>query len=111
MPHSFLSSLRWTTSLHITTSKPLALILFVPPPPLQLDLPPPSALLHTPLPSPLLVSYPVVKTLWGVCAEQASSDSCDALLGGHWQCCPPALNSLLVFSFPLHNVCLIFEDG
>lgn len=45
----------------------------------------------------------------GGCAEQAISDSCDALLGGHWQSwlvSPPFLPQCC-FSFPLHIVCLM----
>lgn len=67
----------------------------------------PPALLHSPHRSPLLVSHPAVRTLGGWvwrgvgCAELATSDSCDAPLGGHRQ-------SRLVFSPPVSSVFCLF---
>lgn len=47
------------------------------------------------------------------CAELATSDSCDAPLGGHWQSrlvFSPPLAQCFVFSFPLHIVRLMCSD-
>lgn len=48
----------------------------------------------------------------GGCAEQATSDSCDALLGGHWQSWLffSLLTSVFYFFSPLHIVCLMCSD-
>lgn len=101
MPHSSPSSLHWTTSLRAATSShPILFLSVLPHPQLDFTPPPCPSSLPTSLSSPRFTSSSQDPRGVG-CAELATSDSCDAPLGGHRQ-------SRLVFSPPVSSVFCLF---